>query len=415
MLSKPFDNLLSSGRPDFPFCLCWANEDWTRAWDGRSDTILIRQEHSEADDSIHMHWLTKVFRDDRYIRINNKPVFLVYRARRLPSPRHTADLWRDIARQQGVGEIFLCHVESLAGEHGDPQEIGFDAAVEFQPDWCNLGEPIAEVENMGHQIYDYADFVEKQLRKPPATYLRFPGVTPGWDNSARRAVGALTLAYSEPAIYRQWLRHAAASLSNREPQQRIIFINAWNEWAEGNHLEPDLRFQRAYLSATRDAVSGPAMGNADPNDLPHPLTPPPRVFNGENALPDPVSAKLAELAACLAQLHGLRQDCRDGQSEGTRLLQDFGAALDHIIRIASDAEQQAKRFYAATSVNDELLFQEQIIQRQEKALERLQDELVRLENQLGAVLNSYSWRMTKPLREVLTGMQRLLASLGWKH
>ena len=133
LLERPFNKVLASGEPDFPFCLCWANENWTRIWDGLDEKVLIEQ-----DDRRHMRWLAQAFRDRRYIRIGDKPLFLVYRAARMPDPLQTATIWREEARKMGIGDIYLCRVESATGEHGDPQLIGFDAAVEFQPDWAYL-------------------------------------------------------------------------------------------------------------------------------------------------------------------------------------------------------------------------------------------------------------------------------------
>jgi hypothetical protein len=365
-----------------------------------------------------MEWLSKAFRDGRYIRIDKKPLFLVYRARQLPSPRRTAELWRDIASKRGIGDIFLCDVESFASEHCDPREIGFDAAVEFQPDWSNLGQPIAEIETTGHRIYDYADFVERQLRKPEPSYLRFPCVTPSWDNSPRRPLGALTLAHSDPGIYRRWLSHAASGVSTWELQQRIVFINAWNEWAEGNHLEPDLRFQRAYLSATKDALSGPPsrQADADPQDGRRPF-PVPEVLEGVSSQPGSVSAGLTELAAFSRRLRQIQQECCQAQAHETRpeLPQDLSTVLDHIVRIANDAEQHAKRLCEESSLSDRLISQEQLIHRQQKILGNLRDEIARLEKDLGRVLNSYSWRMTKPLRKILSATEHLVAGIARKY
>ena len=142
LLERPFNEVLSSGKPDLPFCLCWANENWTRRWDGYDQGVLARQEYDEEDDRRHMEWLAGVFRDNRYIRVAGKPIFLVYRAMKLPSPLRTASVWRDEAKKQGIGEIHLCCVEGFPKERCDPREIGFDAAVEFQPDWSDLGRPM---------------------------------------------------------------------------------------------------------------------------------------------------------------------------------------------------------------------------------------------------------------------------------
>jgi lipopolysaccharide biosynthesis protein len=268
LLERPFQEVLSSGAPDFPFCLCWANENWTRVWDGGESEILVRQEYSAPSDLEHVRWLARAFSDRRYIRVAGRPLFLVYRVSSLPEPRRTADLWRDEAVRLGIGELFLCAVESFESEHGACTAWGFDAAVEFAPDWTQLGP----VEGRGrlhrlarrfgqaagyfeNQIHSYPQLVSNMLAKTTPAYLRFPGVTPGWDNTARRKTAAVILHDSTPWEYEHWLATTLRRLQNRPLEQRICFVNAWNEWAEGNHLEPCQRWGRAYLEATRRALA----------------------------------------------------------------------------------------------------------------------------------------------------------------
>jgi len=267
LLERPFNEVLNSGQPDFPFCLCWANENWTRAWDGLERHVLVAQTYSEDDDRQHIRWLAKAFQDSRYIRVNGKPLFLVYRASRLPSAQRTASIWRDEANRLGVGDLFLARVESLDDEHDDPAKIGFDAAVEFQPDWRNLGSPLSGgtltrlARKVGvarfhaqRLIFDYPAVVERMLRKTPPPYAWFRCVTPCWDSTARRPSSALILQGSTPAAYEGWLRGVIETLSPRGLEENLIFINAWNEWGEGNHLEPCLKWRRGYLEATRNAL-----------------------------------------------------------------------------------------------------------------------------------------------------------------
>lgn len=271
LLERPFNDVLNSGKPDFPFCLCWANENWTRRWDGKEQNLLLQQVYSEEDDRLHMQWLAKAFSDRRYIRVNGKPLFLVYRATKIPNPKQTVKIWRDEAKRLGIGEIFLCRVESFAGEQEDPGLIGFDASVEFQPDWTQLGLPLQKgrlwhlARKLGlahqaygiHNIYDYSNVVKLMLAKSNPTYQRFSCVTPSWDNTARRKAGAIILQNSTPQLYEYWLRRIVdKTLDSNFSTEKIIFINAWNEWAEGNHLEPCQKWGHAYLEATRTAVRG---------------------------------------------------------------------------------------------------------------------------------------------------------------
>ncbi len=134
LLERPFQEVLERGEPDLPFALCWANENWTRAWDGGGDQVLVRQHHGEEEDLRHLRALAPALADSRYVRIDGRPLLLVYRATLLPDPKRTTDTWRAEAARLGLGELHLARVESFAPERGDPRSLGFDSAVEFQPD-----------------------------------------------------------------------------------------------------------------------------------------------------------------------------------------------------------------------------------------------------------------------------------------
>lgn len=267
LLQRPFEEVLSSGRPDFPFCLCWANENWTKAWDGSDHLILAEQKYSPDDDRAHIRLLAKAFSDPRYIRHDGRPLFLVYRASNLPSARQTTEIWREEAIKLGIGEIFLCRVESGIKEKSDPKELGFDCSVEFQPDWSNLGSPrvdfssrllkrfgISNGNSHTASVYDYAEVVERMLTKIHPPYEQIRCVTPAWDNSPRRKKGPIIIHGATPELYAKWLRAVLDDSSRRGASKDFVFINGWNEWAEGNHLEPCLRWGRAFLEATKQAL-----------------------------------------------------------------------------------------------------------------------------------------------------------------
>jgi lipopolysaccharide biosynthesis protein len=278
LLERPFQEVLSSGRPDFPFCLCWANENWTRAWNGGFTHVLIEQCYSEEDDRAHMRSLAPAFCDSRYIRVEGKPLFAVYRAGLIPNPKRTTDVWREEAARLGIGDLFLCRMESnFIGERTDPRELGFDAAIEFQPDIMELwtrrfpsdvtglftwGKTKAERLlcrqlglQPGHSHYDYRWLPTIAAGKARVSYRRFRGVAPSWDNSARRKRDAMILRNATPAVYGSWLKKVVGELQNQPETDRLIFINAWNEWGEGNHLEPCQRWGRQFLEATRAAIA----------------------------------------------------------------------------------------------------------------------------------------------------------------
>ena len=278
LLERPFNEVLNSGKPDFPFCLCWANESWTRLWDGQEQEILMAQNYNEEDDLNHIRWLAGAFRDPRYIRVHGRPLFLVYRLSRLPDPERTVEIWRNEARRLGVGDIFICNVESFAADHGLAPQYNLDGAVEFAPDHKEIPlrqeanklthrlsrrpriQRVATVLGLAqpwlctHGVYSYAELMNNMLAKPNPPYLRFPCVMPAWDNAARRQLGATIFHGSTPDLYQQWLAAAAQKAKSVNKDEPIVFINAWNEWAEGNHLEPCQKWGHAYLQATRNAL-----------------------------------------------------------------------------------------------------------------------------------------------------------------
>ena len=260
LLERPFNEVLELGSPNFPFCLCWANENWTRTWSGDEKQVLLPQTYSPEDDEKHIRWLIKAFEDHRYIRLEDKPLFLVYRAGDLPCSSRTADVWRREAKRAGVGDIFLCAMESnFHTSRIDPISIGFDAAVEYQPSLFRRRSFLQKIRERfwrdvsGTVIINYSQIVQRALQAATPPYTWFRCVTPSWDNTARKKEG-LILTGACPEKYGKWLE---ATVKRSQPMgdgERVVFLNAWNEWAEGNHLEPCQRWGRAYLEATLWAV-----------------------------------------------------------------------------------------------------------------------------------------------------------------
>lgn len=268
ILERPLDELLAGGEPNFPFCLCWANENWTRRWDGQDQEILLEQRYSDDGDRRHIEFLCGVFDDPRYIRVDGKPLFLVYRSSLLPDPKRTTDIWREYAAATGIGDLYLVRFEgAVPGE--PPEQDGFDAAAEFGPDfgWLKRTKGSLAARALHHagirpcffsenKVTDYRAFVQRMLARPGAPYKRYPGVTPMWDNTPRRNRNAAVLRDSTPDLYGDWLSRVVQTFQPYSAEENLVFVNAWNEWAEGNHLEPDERWGRGYLEATRDALAG---------------------------------------------------------------------------------------------------------------------------------------------------------------
>ena len=257
LLERPLDEVHRSGEPDFPFCVCWANENWTRRWDGRDDDVLMAQEYSPDADRRLIADLAPLFRDRRYIRVRGRPLFVVYRANSLPDPRASAERFREQARREGVDDPYLALVH-LPGMPS-PAAWGFDAGVEFPPHSVEVGDVTHSVQfaepNLAVKVWDYVYSAKAAIARPAPDFRLFRGVMVGWDNTPRIPNNGNVFVNAHPANYERWLAALVAQTAQRNPPgERLLFINAWNEWAEGAHLEPDEAFGHAYLEATRRAL-----------------------------------------------------------------------------------------------------------------------------------------------------------------
>ncbi|MBK6903848.1 MAG: glycoside hydrolase family 99-like domain-containing protein [Saprospirales bacterium] len=189
LLERPVETMLQRRTPNFPFCLCWANENWTRSWNGRNGEILIGQKHSLEDDIKHFRYLLNFFEDPRYIKVNGRPLFIIYKADLFPNIRQTIDTWRKEAYKCGIGDLYLARMESNSFA-ATPEELGLDANIEFQPNWKKLPKRlkdswanrflhqanIKESPFLKNRIFLYGDFVNEILREIAPSYKRFPGI-----------------------------------------------------------------------------------------------------------------------------------------------------------------------------------------------------------------------------------------------
>ena len=260
LLEQPIEQMLKTKEPDFPFCLCWANENWTRRWDGLDHEVLMAQAHSPDDDVAVIEDLIRYFKDDRYIRIDGRPLLLVYRVSLFPNFIETAARWREICRSSGIGEIYLSSVESFDGvnENSDPASFGCDAAVEFPPHGMGEAKPVPGAvlnPNFNGTLAHYNDIAVRFATRPSPSYTRFRSVMPGWDNTARRQDTSFCFDQSTPGAFQAWLEETLEQTRlDRFGDERLVFLNAWNEWAEGAYLEPDKRFGHTYLEAVSNAL-----------------------------------------------------------------------------------------------------------------------------------------------------------------
>lgn len=258
LLDAPIEQWLQDKSITLPFCVCWANEGWSRRWDGRPGDMLVEQSHDAEDDLAFIAHVSRFLRDPRYLRVDGKPLLLVYRPELMPDPAATGARWRRWCVDNGIGDITIACVQGFERPH--PRDIGFDAAVEFPP---NLSSPanitarqrLINPEYTG-QALDWRDLAAEYRERPMPPYRLFPGVNCGWDNEPRRPGQGRTYLHASPRRYRDWLQHTIeVRLAGRPAPDRLVFVNAWNEWAEGAVLEPDARLGHAWLQATRSALT----------------------------------------------------------------------------------------------------------------------------------------------------------------
>lgn len=270
LLERPLEDILETGLPDFPFCICWANENWTRRWDGLESEVLIGQSHSLSSDYDFIKDVIPILKDKRYIKVDGKPLLIVYRPELFNNPKETAAVWRDACIQAGIGDIHLCSV--IFRQH-DPRDFGFDAAIEFPPHYFPAPEITQNIKagdegNFQGKILDYIAGARHLIDHPPTPfYPLYRGVMPAWDNTPRRGSAAVIHHGSSPKAYASWLRSA---INYRQPglekRDNLVFINAWNEWAEGAILEPSITHGRSYLQATLWALTNQDTVDFEKND-----------------------------------------------------------------------------------------------------------------------------------------------------
>ena len=255
LLEQPLDLVLNNPDLDFPFCLFWANESWARRWDGSEEDVLIKQEYSDEDDLNLIKFLFPIFNDKRYIKVNDKPLLNIYRPTLMPNMKKTINMWRKYCIDNGGFDLYI----TISNTHSveNPEEFGADASIEYaigSSRSYDINKLYLFNKNYtsGAWLVDYKSLIDFSFNKIKPKYKEFRALSPDWDNEARRAEGkGGTVVNSTPSLYKFWLEYLINDTKeNFEDDERLIFINAWNEWAEGAYLEPDARNGYAYLDAT---------------------------------------------------------------------------------------------------------------------------------------------------------------------
>lgn len=265
VMEHPIDTFHSRSDNGFKFMINWANENWSKNWDGGNRELIIEQKHELRSDTEFFYEILKYLQDPKYIKVNGKKPLMIYRpALMLPHLNDLIETWREIAHKEGVGELLLLRsnfheseFQNLCKNYGVICEP-FDGVVQFPPHGnfdrppLNISEDLLFNKNFIGRIFDYITaanhFIANSLSNP---YI-YPGVIPSWDNSARMVDKAIIYINSNPKIYEEWLTHAIKISLNGG--KNIVFVNAWNEWAEGAHLEPSSWYGYAHIESTRNAI-----------------------------------------------------------------------------------------------------------------------------------------------------------------
>lgn len=267
LLERPFNEVLHSGDPDFPFCLGWANESWTGVWNGEPNRLLIEQTYpGESDDRAHFDFLLKAFSDHRYITVNGMPLFVIYKPLKMPDAKRRFDLWRKLAINAGLKGLYIVGVNML--DFIDASTYGLDAVAVSTLGVVNSSNAIINDASRivwgvrkklslgGPRVIEYKEAIKHLV--PDMNQFdceAYPCVFPNWDHTPRMGKKGLVLVNSTPEFFEEHLDDAINVVKQRDGEHRIIFLKSWNEWAEGNYIEPDTIWGDRYLQALKKAVS----------------------------------------------------------------------------------------------------------------------------------------------------------------
>lgn len=276
LLERVAKDVLNTGKPDFPFCFCWANETWSGIWHGLSEKILAQQVYPDEKDLIaHFEYLLPFFKDDRYIKVDNKPVFIIYDPNHLyEGDPHYISKFRELAKENGFDDLYIMASNKLRDDLLDYKTLGYDGKISnaFQKAW---GPYIEAKEYISHYKY-YKNRIkgligikrkkQQQVRMQDASLVvndlkfeeknipTFPCVLPNWDNTPRSGYRGIILTNNSPALFEKQIEKAVEYLEDKEYPEPFLIIKSWNEWAEGNILEPDRKNGFAYLETLKKTL-----------------------------------------------------------------------------------------------------------------------------------------------------------------
>jgi hypothetical protein len=272
LLERPFNEVLESGKPDFPFCLAWANETWSGIWHGAKDKILVKQEYFGKEDyERHFYEILPAFLDKRYIRVDGKPLFMIYNPTALPDMREFCDIFNNLAVKNNLGGLHLVanNIKNVQIDW-DPATHGFDAYTtsshnRIMHDRKSVPAKSGIIKKLASKIdrkirgkqpekpallFSYEEALEYFFIENKLSIDQYPSIICGWDNSPRSGMNGLILTGFTPDLFR---KHVKGMFPYAEKNRKgIVFVKSWNEWAEGNYLEPETEFGTRFLEVLKE-------------------------------------------------------------------------------------------------------------------------------------------------------------------
>lgn len=266
LLERPFNEVLASGKPDFPFCLAWANHSWEKKlWDKNGNSkVLIQQTYPGQEDYInHFYTMLSAFQDKRYMKVNNKLLFVVYNTTENPNTvKEFIDTWRKLAKQNGLNDFHFVARDRDAHDKEKNISMGFDAIYDENNinihHRLNIFKKVLLLmrRNILKQptVFEYKDAIKYMITERSSEQDVIPTIVPNWDHSPRSGSNAILLHNAQPKFFRKLVVNALEAVKNKPREEQIIFVKSWNEWGEGNYMEPDTEFGHGYLDALKDAI-----------------------------------------------------------------------------------------------------------------------------------------------------------------
>ncbi len=266
LLERPFNEVLSAKKPNFPFCLAWANESWTGIWHGNPGKILIEQTYPGVTDyEQHFYALLEAFSDERYLKIEGKSIFYIYKPFDIPDVKVFIEKWNELAKRNNISEFYFIARVNSEEEIRKSFELGYNAV---QTNW--LGFAMNKISYSKHfairalrkltnnryslDVWDYGKLGPFLTHKIDQKTHHHPTILTGWDNSPRSGTNGRILVNYTPDEFEKHLQRILEISKKKNPENNIIFLRSWNEWAEGNYIEPDLKFGHQFLEKLKQNV-----------------------------------------------------------------------------------------------------------------------------------------------------------------